>query len=116
MRTARLEHGAERRGFVLERRRAGIGPGVAQARPWGVVADDRPLLAELLDERAEARVAPVQLEVSHPPAAEEERRPFPAARPGDRAPVVLREADLLLLHRPSLNRGDGRSGPCEMAG
>src|SRR5258706_15305908 len=43
-------------------------------------------------------------------------RPLSTARPCDAAPSLLGEADLLLLHRPSLEQGHGPKRPPELAG
>ena len=100
--TARgLDHGGERRHFVVEisARRWAIGGETGARR---VVADHGPVAAKRLDVGAEARVAPVQLQVAHPEAGEDQRRAGSAARPGDPAPSRGGEADRLLFHALSV--------------
>ena len=105
-----LDHRGEGRRFLVDVRRQqrGVGVGVGVGLSLGgkagaglVVADHGPVPAERLDVGPGARLAPVQLEVAHPPAREQQRRTGAAARPGDPAPVGSGEADRLLFHPAS---------------
>src|SRR5262249_33256149 len=102
-----IEHGAERRDGLGERA-GGLAAIGRRAGPGQVIADHRAVPAERLDEAAEPRIAPVKLEVAHPPAAEDERWPAAAPGQGDAPPAGLGEADLLLVHAHSLR---GRRWP-----
>ena len=72
-----------------------------------VVANDGPVAREGRDEVAESPVAPIELEVAHPPPAHHHRRTFADSGPGDPAAVQLCESNQLLVARHGLSLSIG---------
>jgi hypothetical protein len=87
----RLDLGLECRLVIAAIRESGAGP---------VVADDRAVAGEPLDERAELGEAPLELEVADPECRQQQRRAGADGRIGDPAIAGVAEADLLHAVQP----------------
>src|SRR5262245_16391837 len=81
-------------GLVRDRRVVDIAVGETRAEP--VVPHYAMPGGELLDEGADVRLLPVELEVAQPPRRQDEQRPLADRRVSEPASVHGAEADLLL--------------------